>query len=223
MPLSIKKLSLSAIATIIIIIWLLSFHFITFDAVKTMALQSVDYAITHPFLASLGLFAVHFTGMLLSLPTKGIFTIVAGALLGIVTGSIITLTGVLSGTTILFYISRKVSQKNSSSPKFKIFEQFKKRVKNYPVLSVAGLRLILTIPYGPITVMSALSNIKYSRFLLGSIIGDLPVIILYTAAGMKLSSLTDTKDALSWQTVLILSSAGIAMFLSVFLKKNKHL
>ena len=43
------------------------------------------------------------------------------------------------------------------------------------------------------------------------VLGDIPVVALYAAAGLKLAELTRTSEAVPWTTVLILSAAGLAL------------
>ena len=66
-----------------------------------------------------------------------------------------------------------------------------------------------------------MSGIRYRQFLAGSIAGDLPVVILYAAAGSRIADLARPGDALTLNTVLLLTGAGAALLVSLLLKNRK--
>ncbi|MBN2801934.1 MAG: VTT domain-containing protein [Deltaproteobacteria bacterium] len=208
---------------LIITSWVISSHYLNFDSIKFYTLKLVKESNKQQMLTLVILFAIHAIGMIFSLPTKGIFTIVSGALLGVAAGSFVTITGVITGTTLLFYFIKMISQSRFNQYSNARAEHIKVRIKKHPIASVAALRLVLTLPYGPITIISALSQIKYIHFIAGSILGDLPVVLLYSAAGNRLASLARPQDAVSIETILILSVAGIALLSTVLFSKDKKL
>ncbi len=86
---------------------------------------------------------------------------------------------------------------------------------------MAGLRLLITLPYGPVTLAASLTQIRYRDFLIGSFMGDLPVVVLYSFAGQHLATLTRTSEAVSPWTVVILAAAGITVLFCAFAGKKK--
>ncbi len=195
-------------------------HWMTFAMVQNAVLRWSKDAADHPEWTIPLLFTVQAIGMLFSLPTKALFTLASGALLGAVLGGAVTMAGVLAGTSGLFFAVRRIllPEPKQLDPRL---EKIRQRAAQRPIRTIAGLRLILTLPYGPITVMAALTPMSYGRFLLGSLTGDLPVVALYALAGERLYQLRDSSDAVSWSSVAILCTAGTALFISAIAGQKK--
>jgi uncharacterized membrane protein YdjX (TVP38/TMEM64 family) len=169
-------------------------------------------AAAHPVAVFFGALAAQAIGMAFSLPTKALLALLAGALLGPLAGSAATEVGVLAGTTALFFGCRRVLKDGTLASFGSIAARLEERLRSRPVLAVAGLRLVITIPYGPITIACAAVGIDYRRFALGSLLGDLPVAALYAFAGSRLMSLASAGEAISPTTAVVLAAAGVAMF-----------
>jgi uncharacterized membrane protein YdjX (TVP38/TMEM64 family) len=182
------------------------------DDVKRAARVLDATASAHPFLAFVGVTAAQAIGMAVSLPTKALLVLLAGALLGPFAGAAATELGVLVGTTALFFGCRRALGPDTLSRFGRLAARLEDRLRARPVLAVAGLRLVVTIPYGPITIACAAVGMDYRRFFLGSLLGDLPVTALYAFAGSRLMSLASTDEAISPATVIALVVAGVAMF-----------
>lgn len=165
------------------------------------------------FLAVVGLNAV---SMALSLPLKALFTVLAGALLGVVAGSAASVVGVLGGTSLLFWAVRRGLRARFLETMGERARRLERRLTRRPIRAMAALRLIVTLPYGPITIAAALTTIRFRDFLLGSLLGDLPVIALYAVAGRELARLRTLSDVLSPGTLAILLAAA-AVFLATAL------
>ena len=201
--------------------WLLCMRYLSLEDAKRIAAEISGFAGAHPFLVALAIFAAQAVGMTFSLPTKGVLTVMAGALLGPIPGALATLSGVLLGTTALFFGSGKLFGDRSSERADGLVAKLTDRIRRRPILAVAGLRLVITLPYGPITIAASLAGIDYKRFLLGSIIGDLPVVLLYSFAGERLAAMATTSEAVSPLTLIILAAAGIALFVSALAGAGK--
>lgn len=196
---------------VVIVLSLLSLRYLTLERVKEIALYASDFSSRYPLLVALALALSQGVSMTFSLPTKALLTVLAGALLGPWFGAPVTMIGVMAGTTVLFFGVRKVFRDGSDEPRSRRFPRLQERIKRRPVLAVAGLRLVITLPYGPITIASSLAGIGYRQFAVGSIIGDAPVVVLYCMAGQRLATMATTSEAVSPMTVIILAAAGVAI------------
>jgi uncharacterized membrane protein YdjX (TVP38/TMEM64 family) len=195
--------------------------YFSFDYIKTTALNVQTTAAQHPIITFSALVVIHLTGMVIGVPTKGVFNIVAGALLGIVFGIVATVLGVYLGTTILFLLTRHHLRHRYEKIAGSLLKRFENRMNAHPIRTMASLRLLITLPFGPITVMSALSQIRYRHFLVGSVLGDLPVIIFYAVAGQQLANLNTSSDAISPQALAVLLSVAVLLIASTFYKRKK--
>ena len=207
-----KHIVLPAAISVLALLWLLSLRHLDFNTVQTLTFKIQSAAKTHQIITFVFLLAIQAVGMFLSLPTKAIFTMVGGALLGFIPGAIVTVLGTLLGTTGLFFTTQKIVSQDTLNKMPRLLKKFEKKLRSRPALTVAGLRMILALPYGAITIFCAVTRIPYRAFLAGSFWGDLPVVLLYSLAGLKLAELASGGEAISPTTIVVLSLAGIGLF-----------
>jgi phospholipase D1/2 len=209
----IRRWILPAVALLALVAaWIFVSGRFTLADVKLAARALDEIATAHPFAMFLAAMAAQAAGMAFSLPTKALLALLAGALLGPLAGAAATEVGVLSGTTALFFGSRRVLGSSALARPGTLTARLQERLRTRPVLAVAGLRLVITVPYGPITIACAAAGMGYRQFVLGSLLGDLPVTALYAFAGSRLMSLASAGEAISPATCVALAAAGIAMF-----------
>jgi uncharacterized membrane protein YdjX (TVP38/TMEM64 family) len=210
-------LFLGAIAAL----WLAAGRFVTFEEVKAVGRSAAGAARADPLLAAAILALAHAVCMAFSLPSKAVLTLLAGALLGPLLGWAATEAGVLAGTTVLFFAARRLLRERVEARLGGFARTVHERVSRRPIRAVAGLRLIVTLPYGPVTMAAALSSMRYREFLAASVIGDAPITAIFVLAGERLASLASPSDALSPATLVVLIGGGFLLLASVLLARVK--
>ncbi len=107
-----------------------------------------------------------------------VLTTATALFVGILKGLIISLVGCILSAVVTFFVVRalgsNVKQYLLSKEKIK---KLNKLISNDGVSSIAILRMV-PIGYTVISVTAALSDIKFSKYILGTIIGVLPDLIL---------------------------------------------
>lgn len=217
-----RALTITAIIGLIGLFWWGALHYLTLADIQRIGKHAESITEAHPWMVFGVLSILQSVGMAFSLPTKAILTLLAGALLGPTTGSLATLLGVVSGTTLLFFATRHLLREIVSRRLGRRAKEIEERFSSRPIRALIGLRLFITLPFGPITMAAALSNMRFRDFIIGTMIGDVPVIVAYAVAARQLFTLTSVSEALSPWTVGILVVAGTFVFLSVFLGRRKE-
>ena len=190
-------------------LWFMASHTLNLEEIKRIGQNLSEFQASHRNVIFVSMVTAQVVGMSLSLPTKAVLTLLSGAMLGTLLGSAATLIGVLAGTSILFFVTRRLFQKRAQKRLGDLAKKIETRISQRPIRAMIGLRLFITLPYGPITLAAALSTIRFRDFLIGSLVGDTPVVVLYTIAGQQLFALTSVSEALSPITVGILVGIGI--------------
>jgi len=113
-----------------------------------------------------------------------------GAVFGMAQGVIITLSGTIIGTCLMFILIRYSFRESAQAklekyPKVKEYEAFFEKNSFTAVLLT---RLIPIIPSPVVNIICGLSNIKLITFITASAIGKLPNIIVLTVAGANFSN-----------------------------------
>lgn len=200
--------------------WIVLSLFFRLEDIQRIATHTSSYTRTHPILVFLALTLAQSLGMLFSLPTKALITLLAGALLGWAAGSVSTMIGVLSGTTALFFGARTLLRDLVTRRLGERAANLEERLSRHPIRALMGLRLFITLPYGPITLASALTTMRYRDFIVGSALGDLPVVVAYTIAGRQLFELVTVNEAMDIRTLIVLLAAGTFIFVTAVLGKK---
>ena len=207
-------LPLAMVAVVVVgTMWFLAYRYLTLEDVKQLTVTLSLYAKEHLPTIIAALLGAQIVGMAFSLPTKALLTIMAGALLGPVIGFFTTFTGVLIGTTGLFFATRNLFRDSARKRFGERAQKLEERLRHRPMLAIAGWRLLVNLPYGPITIAAALTDIRYRHFILGSFLGDIPVVLLYSLAGERLATLTSASEAIPSLAIVILAAAGILLIL----------
>ncbi|MGD6966617.1 TVP38/TMEM64 family protein [Rossellomorea vietnamensis] len=108
-----------------------------------------------------------------------------GSMAGIANGTVISLTGILLGSTLMFYLSRlgfrdQIQKILRKYPKASEYESLFER---NAFLSILFVRLVPVIPSPVVNIMAGLSRVKISVFLGATSLGKLPAVITFTWAG----------------------------------------
>ncbi|MDJ0766306.1 MAG: VTT domain-containing protein [Myxococcota bacterium] len=214
-------LSIAIVGALLAMSWLLVSKYFTLTDIQQMAQQAGRSADVHPAPYVALLAVAQAVGMAFSLPTKALLTVLAGALLGNVLGAVATAVGVLTGTSVLFFATRRLLRHRVAKHTVGRVSKIEKRISERPIRTMIGMRLFIALPFGPCTVTAALSSMRFRDFLVGTFLGDIPVVVLYAIAGKKIFDLTTTSEILSWPTALALLAVGIVFIAGVGFGRQK--
>lgn len=213
---------LAILAAILLTSWLLVGQNLNLEQIQNIARETREQATTRPFLVFSALAVAQMLGMMFSMPTKGLLTILGGALLGTILGAASTFCGVFIGTSVLFFVSRYLLREKVLRLLVGKLGDIEQRMSERPIRTMIGLRLFIVLPYGPCTIGAALSSMRYRDFLLGSAIGDFPVVVLYTIAGERLFALTSSSEALDPSAVATLIALGCLFLAWALFSRGKR-
>jgi len=195
----------------LLLLWGFFAGLVTADALRRLQQLGAHFAGEQPLATALLLALLLALTMALSLPAKAALNLLTGALLGPLAAGAVTLLGALAGTSVLFAVARHLLRSRAAAELGEQVARLQSRIERHPVLAIAGLRLMVTFPYAPITLAAALTRMRYRDFLMGSALGDLPVILLYSLAGARLATLRSLSDVLSPGTLLLLTLASLGL------------
>lgn len=143
-----------------------------------------DYIISFEVYAPL-IYIVLFTIVPLTLFPDSILAIAGGMIFGLVNGTIYTMIGAVCGGSLSFYLSRTFGQ---TLLKFLLGKHSKLSIEKFKgkgFLFILFLRLIPLIPFDIISYSAGLSEIKYKGFILATVFGIIPGVLVFTNIGDK--------------------------------------
>jgi dihydrolipoamide dehydrogenase len=170
-------------------------------------------------------FVVYVVSVAISFPGATIFTLAAGAIFGVVTGTILVSFASTLGATLSFLFSRYLFRDIVQSKFGSSLDSINKGLEEDGKFYLLSLRLIPAFPFFLINLLMGLSKISVLQFFLVSQIGMLPGTIVYVNAGTQLASLSNPKDIVSFPLLLSFLALGLlplfAKFIVSKIKLNK--
>ncbi len=140
------------------------------------------------FLLSFGplapiIYIILFTLVPLTLFPDALLAISSGAVFGIFWGTVYTMIGASCGATLSFFIARFLGRDFVTKLIKHKAEQFEDGIERQGFFVILIMRLIPLIPFDIISYGAGLSKIKFLDFLLGTLVGIIPGVIIYVNLG----------------------------------------
>ena len=164
----------------------------------------------NPALYIAGFFLLYVAVTGLSIPGAAIMTLVAGALFGVVVGTLIVSFASTMGATLAFLSSRYVLRDWVQGKFGERLRAVDDGLEKDGAFYLFTLRLIPVFPFFVINLLMGLTRIKTGTFFWVSQIGMLPATIVFVNAGTQISRIDSTAGLLS--ATLIASFVALALF-----------
>ena len=180
------------------------------EYLKSQQIAVAAYAESNPWRSSVAFFVVFVAATTLSLPAAAIMMLAAGAILGLVWGTVIVSFASALGATFAFLLSRYLLQDWVQTTFGNRLRTVNEGVRRDGAFYLFTLRLVVAIPYVVINLVMALVPIRTSTFYIVSQIGMLPGIVVCVNAGTQLAKIETAIDVFS--PVLIASFTLVGLF-----------
>lgn len=164
----------------------------------------------NPILYIAGFFILYVAVTGLSIPGAAIMSLVAGALFGVLVGTIIVSFASTLGATLAFLSARFVLRDWVRGKFGERLRAIDEGLEKDGAFYLFTLRLIPVFPFFVINLLMGLTRIKTRTFFWVSQLGMLPATIVYVNAGTQISRIESTSGLLS--PTLIASFVALAFF-----------
>ena len=164
----------------------------------------------NPVLYVTGFFILYVAVTGLSIPGAAIMTLIAGALFGVLVGTIIVSFASTIGATLAFLSARFVLRDWVQGKFGERLRAIDEGLEKDGAFYLFTLRLIPVFPFFVINLLMGLTRIKTRTFFWVSQLGMLPATIVFVNAGTQISRIESTSGLLS--PTLIASFVALAFF-----------
>lgn len=164
----------------------------------------------NPVLYITGFFILYVAVTGLSIPGAAIMTLIAGALFGVLVGTIIVSFASTIGATLAFLSARFVLRDWVQGKFGERLRAIDEGLEKDGAFYLFMLRLIPVFPFFVINLLMGLTRIKTRTFFWVSQLGMLPATIVFVNAGTQISYIESTSGLLS--PTLIASFVALALF-----------
>lgn len=184
-------------------------RFATLEYIKSAQASFEALYASHP-VAVISVFMLAYIAMTgLTLPGATLLTLLAGALFGVVYGSIMVSFASTIGASIAFLLVRYLFHDVIQARYKHRLEKVNAAFAREGALYLLTLRLVPLFPFFLVNILMALTPMRLVTFFLVSQIGMLPATIIYVYAGQTLASIESLKDIVAPHVIIALSLLGI--------------
>lgn len=173
--------------------------------VDTLRGRVADAGVWGPVLFAAG-YAV---GTVLLVPGV-LLTAAAGALFGVVGGSVVVLVGATAGAVASFLLGRSLGRPAVERLVGDRLDRLDGFLARRGLVAVVGLRLAPLVPFALLNYGSGVTAVRLRDYTLGSAIGMAPGIVAYTAVGGSLTDPTSPQFLIALTGLGVLSVTGLA-------------
>ena len=152
---------------------------------------------------------VYIVSTALSLPGAALLTLLAGALFGLITGTILVSFASTIGATLAFIISRSLLRDWVQDKFGSYLKSINEGIQKDGAFYLFTLRLIPAVPFFVINLVMGLTPMKTIPFFLVSQVGMLAGTIVYVNAGTQLAQIDSLTGILSPQIIFSFVLLGI--------------
>lgn len=193
-----KLLLLLIVATALVAFFVLDLDsYLTFANLKMRQDELSNLLASNPAAFAAGFFLLYVLVTALSLPGAAIMTIAAGAVFGLVEGTVLVSFASTIGATLAFLASRYLFRDSVESRFGERVKSLDEGISRDGAFYLLTLRLMPVFPFFLVNLAMGLTAIRVLVFAIVSQIGMLPGTILFVNAGTQLATLTSASDVLS--------------------------
>ena len=197
-----KKVAiLLVIAVLIGVGYYFTKDYLTFSAIKEGQAEFVEYYEANRTLVLLAYFLGYIAVTALSLPGALILTLAAGAMFGVVVGTLLVSFASSIGATLAFLVARYLVGESIQRKYSDQLAKFNEQIDREGAFYLFALRLIPAVPFFLINILMALTKIRTVTFYWVSQAGMFAGTIVYVNAGTQIAKLESPGDVASIELI----------------------
>ena len=194
-----KKLLVIGIVALVVglFFWFDLGRFLSLESLRASQQDIAGFVAANQWLAIGGFFTLYVLITALSIPGAAIMTLAAGAVFGLVTGTILVSFASSLGATLAFLLSRFLLRDYVEQKFAGTSEKINSGIENEGAYYLFTLRLVPLFHFFVINVVMGVTRLKTVTFYWVSQLGMLAGTVVYVNAGTQLAQLESTSDILS--------------------------
>lgn len=189
---------------------------------KAHRLELSAWVDAHWWLAVAGFFLLYVVATGISLPGAAVLTLAAGALFGLLAGTLIVSFASSIGATLAFLASRFILRDGLIGRYKERLRAFNQGIDRDCAFYLMSMRLVPVFPFFLINLMAGLTLMTVKKFYLVSQIAMLPATVVFVFAGTQLARIESPGDVLSPGMLLAFTLLGVLPLLLRLLLKRLH-
>lgn len=184
-------------------------RYLTFENIKAQQATLSALYDAHPWQTALAFFALYVAVTGVSLPGAALLTLVAGAVFGLLWGTVLVSFAASIGATVAFLVSRLLLRDWVQQRFRRFLEPVNRGIERDGAFYLFTLRLIPQIPFFAINIVMGLTPLRARTFYWVSQLGMLAGTLVYVNAGTQLGAIQAPGDILSVELIAAFLLLGV--------------
>ncbi|MGH6619309.1 MAG: TVP38/TMEM64 family protein, partial [Alphaproteobacteria bacterium] len=130
-----------------------------------------------------------------------------GMTLGPITGFLCATAGCLASAALAFAAGALMGEKGLRRIMGRRLNRMSRSAAEKGVLSIVGLRLLPVAPFTAVNLIAGASHVRFGDFMIGTVLGMMPGIVLMTALGDRLREVWHNPSV---ENVILLGALAVA-------------
>jgi dihydrolipoamide dehydrogenase len=204
-----KIFILLILAALVACFFIFDLHqYLDFSYIKSKQQTITDYYQANPLQSILIFFVIYVLTTSFSIPGASILSLLAGAIFGLLLGSVLVIFSATIGATVAFWLSRYLLGNTVQERYADKLKTINKGVKKDGAFYLLTLRLLPIFPFFIINVLMGLTPIRTITYIVTSFFGMLAGTMIYVNVGTQLANLESINGILTpkiWGALILLA------------------
>ena len=187
-------------------------RYLNLATLKAQQVGLADYVSAHRGAAMVWGFAIYVGATALSIPGAAIMTLAAGAVFGLLWGTVLVSFASTIGATLAFLAARYLLQAVVQARFGHRLAALNRGIQADGPSYLLTLRLIPLFPFVAVNLVMGLTKIRLRDFYLYSQLGMLPATLVFVNAGTQLATIERLSDVVSLPLLMSLALLGLFPF-----------
>lgn len=158
----------------------------------------IDYANRHPIKAALLFMTAYFVETITLIPGAATLSLLGGMVFGTTRATIYIIVSASLGACVLFWFIRLLLHEFVQQRFGRRVDRFNQFIAKYGVYVFLIVRMIPIVPFWFVNVAAPLTPVGFWVFAVTTVVGMVPLVILFAYAGHGLSDVQETKDLMTF-------------------------
>lgn len=208
-----------AIGKLIMVSWLS--RFITLEQIQAHSLAFKHFVGEHYLLAVLMYMGIYALTIAIGIPGVAPLSLLGGYLFGVWLGTMYGALGATVGSVVAFIVVRYVLKNWVMRRYGHRIEGFNKQMRKYGANYLLMVHYASIIPFFFINTLAAISDVGWWTFIWTTVVGFIPLAMIYSFAGRELATIESVHDILSPPLIAVFVLLILLAFLPIVIKHYK--
>jgi len=218
-----KVLVLAVVAAALVAFFLLDLgKYMTLSSLKANRDRLLDLRAAHAVPFAAAFLSVYISQTAFSLPGAAILSLAAGAVFGVLRGTLLVVTGATIGAVLAFLVSRTLLREWVVRRFGARMEGIDRGLREDGLSYLLFLRLVPAFPFFLVNLASGITGIPLRTYALGTLVGILPGSLVFVNAGASLAAVENVRQVVGPRTLGSFALLGLFALLPAIVRSVRR-